>query len=62
VVSLVRGRCGKEKVGWAFRLRGAQKEVTSGPTWVITFLWVKFQKFLINETFVIIGKIAARGL
>jgi hypothetical protein len=40
---------------------GAEKEVTSGLTWVITFLWATFPKFLKNEAFVVIGKIAGRG-
>ena len=49
LVSLVCGR------------RGTQKEVTSGLTWVITFLWAKSPKFLKNEAFVVIGKAARRG-
>jgi hypothetical protein len=49
VVSLVRGG------------RSAQKEVTPGLTWVITFLWAQFPKFPKNEAFVVIGKAARRG-
>jgi hypothetical protein len=39
----------------------AQKEVTSGLSWVITFLWAKSPKFLKNEAFVVIGKAAQLG-
>jgi len=43
------------------RRRGAQKEVTSGLTWVIILSLGKSPKFLKNEAFVVIGKAARRG-